>query len=38
MDIELSLHPWYEVYLIKMDDCFDVFLDLVGEIFIEYWY
>ena len=36
MDIELSLHPWKEVYLIVMDDCFDVFLDLVCENFIEY--
>ena len=37
MDIELSLHPWKEVYLIVMDDCFDVFLDLVCENFIEYF-
>ena len=26
-----SLHPWEEVYLIMMDDHFDVFLDLVCE-------
>jgi hypothetical protein len=32
-----SLHPWNEVYLIMMDDCFDVFLDLVSENFIEYF-
>ena len=27
--IEPSLHPCDEAYLIMMDDCFDVFLDLV---------
>ena len=27
--IELSLHPWNDVYLIIMNDVFDVFLDLV---------
>jgi hypothetical protein len=37
MDIELSLHPWNEVYLIIMDDRFDVFWDLVCENFIEYY-
>jgi hypothetical protein len=25
--IEPSLHPWDETYLVRMDDCFDVFLD-----------
>ena len=30
-----SLHPWYETYLVRMDDCFDVFLDSVSEKFIE---
>jgi hypothetical protein len=34
--IESSLHPWDEVYLIMMDDCFDVFSDSVCENFIEY--
>jgi hypothetical protein len=33
--IEPSLHPWNETYLVRMDDCFDVFLDLVTENFIE---
>ena len=32
-----SLHPWNEAYLILMDDCFDVFLGLVSENFIEYF-
>jgi hypothetical protein len=36
--IEPSLHPWDEVYLIMMADCFDVFLHLVCENFIEYFY
>jgi hypothetical protein len=26
---EPFLHPWVEAYLIMVDDCFDVFLDLV---------
>jgi hypothetical protein len=33
--IKLSLHPWGETYLVRMDDCFDVFLDLVSKNFIE---
>jgi hypothetical protein len=33
--IEPSLHPWDETYLVRMDDCFDVFLDSVSENFIE---
>jgi hypothetical protein len=36
--IEPSLHPWDESYLNMMDDSFDVFLDLVYENFIEYFY
>ena len=32
---ELSLHAWNETSLIRMDDCFDVFLDLVSENFIK---
>jgi hypothetical protein len=31
------LHPWNETYLVRMDDCFDVFLDSVSENFIEYF-
>jgi hypothetical protein len=32
--IETPLHPWDEANLIIMDDCFDVFLDLVFRNFI----
>jgi hypothetical protein len=35
--IKPSLHPWDEAYLVMMDDCFDVFLDLVCEDSIEYF-
>jgi hypothetical protein len=35
--VEPSLDPWDEAYLIMMNDHFDVFLDLVSEIFIEYF-
>ena len=34
--IKPSLHPWNETYLVRIDDCFDVFLDSVSENFIEY--
>ena len=34
--IKLSLHPWNETYLVRMGDCFDVFLDSNSENFIEY--
>ena len=33
--IEPFLHPWDETYLVRMDDCFDVFLDSVSKNFIE---
>ena len=33
--IKPSLHPWDETYLVRMDDCFDVFLDSVSKKFIE---
>ena len=33
--IEPSLHPWDETYLVRMDDCIDVFLDSVSKNFIE---
>ena len=32
-----SLHPWNETYLVRMDDCFDVFLDSFSENFIDYF-
>ena len=35
--VEPFLHPWGEVYLIVMDDHFDVFLDSVCKNFIEYF-
>jgi hypothetical protein len=35
--IKPSLNPWNKTYLVRMDDCFDVFLDLVSENFIEYF-
>jgi hypothetical protein len=35
--IEPSLHLWGEAYLILVNDCFDVFLGLVGKNFIEYF-
>ena len=33
--IEPSLYPWDETYLVRMDYCFDMFLDSVSENFIE---
>jgi hypothetical protein len=35
--IESSLHSWEEVDLVIVNDCFDVFLDLVCENFMEYF-
>ncbi len=35
--IKPSLHPWDEAYLVRMNDRFGVFLDLVCENFIEYF-
>jgi hypothetical protein len=35
--IEPSLHPCNEVYLIIMDDCFDVYMDSVCKNFIGYF-
>ena len=35
--IKPSLHPWDEADLVMMDDHFDVFLDSVCKIFIEYF-
>jgi hypothetical protein len=32
--IKPSLHPWDETYLVRMDDCFDVFLKIFAPIFI----
>jgi hypothetical protein len=32
--VEPPLHLWVEIYLIMVDDVFDVFLDLVCEHFI----
>ena len=33
--IEPSLHPWNKTYLVRVDDCFNVFLDSVSKNFIE---
>ena len=33
--IKPSLHPCHETYLVRMDDCFHVFLDSVSKNFIE---
>jgi hypothetical protein len=35
--IKPSLHPWNKTYLVRMDDCFIVFLDSVSENSIEYF-
>jgi hypothetical protein len=36
--IKPFLHHWDEAYLIMIDDCFDLFLDLIFiEYFIEYF-
>ena len=37
LNIEPSLHPWDEPYLIKVDDFIDVFLNLDCKSFIEYF-
>jgi hypothetical protein len=34
---EPPLHPWDEVYLIMVDDIFDMFLNLVCKYFIGYF-
>ncbi|ERE69725.1 hypothetical protein H671_6g16944 [Cricetulus griseus] len=34
--VEPSLHPWDEAYLIMVDNFSDMFLDSVGQYFIEY--
>jgi hypothetical protein len=33
--IKPSLHPWNKTYLVRMHDCFNLFLDSVSENFIE---
>ena len=35
--IKPSLQPWNKTYLVRIDDCFKVFLDSVSENFIEYF-
>jgi hypothetical protein len=37
-NIDLSLHPWDEAYLIMVNDVFDVFLGLLCKHLIEYFY
>ena len=36
--IKPSLHPWNETYLVRIDDCFDLFWDSVSGNFIEYFW
>ena len=38
LNIEQSLHPWDETYLIVVNYYFDVSLESVCENFIEYFY
>ena len=33
--IKPSLHPWNKTYLVRMDDCFNVFLDSVTRILLS---
>ena len=33
--IKPFLHPWNKTYLVRMDDCFNVFLDSVSKNFLE---
>jgi hypothetical protein len=35
--IKSSPNPWNKTYLVRKDDCFNVFLDSVSENFIEYF-
>ena len=35
--VKPSLDPWNKTCLVRMDDCFNVFLDSVRENFIEYF-
>ena len=36
--IEPPLHPGMKAYLIMIDDVFDVFLDLICQYFIDYFF
>jgi hypothetical protein len=33
--IKPTLHPWNETYSVRIDDCFDVFLDSVSKILLS---
>ena len=33
--IKPPMHPWNETYLVRMDDCFDEFLDSVSTNFVD---
>jgi hypothetical protein len=35
--IKPSLYLWNEAYLVRIDDCFNVFFDSVSDNFIEYF-
>ena len=36
--IKSSVHPWNETSGVRMENCFDLFLDSVSENFIEYFF
>jgi hypothetical protein len=33
--IKPSLHPWNKSYLVRMDDCFNVFLEQLARILLS---
>ena len=37
MDFRILNHPCNKTYLVRMDNCFNVFLDSVSENFIEFF-
>ena len=35
--IQPYMHLWNKIYLVRMDNCFDVFLDSLSKNFIDYF-
>ena len=35
--IKPSLYPWYKTYLVRMNEIFNVFLDMIRDNFTEYF-